>query len=166
MSASAALEARIGIEDEVCRRDLGNGVAVVLLAARGERRFRIARLASDGEATVLETPHPEEATSVFDAYDGERGWHHAYPPRGATSDGFRALRTCDVHAVGATVEDCVKAFLDSKGESIRAGSLVQMDDGADPEFQWGCAFASEGTGTGFKAAGRAVPGGFVMTWWS
>jgi hypothetical protein len=80
---------------------------------------------------------------------------------------MRALAE-DIHAVGKTPEDAIRALAAAKGW----GKVVKIDElaGVDPKYAWGRTFLAEGTidpmgGTGFQAAGLLAPGGVVLSWW-
>lgn len=153
MSAQAAVarfqadQARPRILAEAFFAD-GAGKQLVATGAR----FSVVRIRPDATPfdTLIETPHSEVASS--------------YLPRG--THGNREAKAATVWAAGATPEDCVRGFLDSIGNTLKEGSLEPYDeDGPKDEFQWGVRFADAETGTFFKAAGRFVPGGAVLTWW-
>ena len=152
-------------ERELASETLADGTRKVVVGVVQGPVYRVDHVDGDTRATVHSTPHADEARSVYDAFDGRRrGWHPAYPPRGASAaagDGIVA----GVHAAGSGIADCVRGFLDGRGETLREGSLSTREHPDDPEHQWSARFASERDATGFSAAGRAVPGGYVMTWW-
>ncbi len=165
MTAGAALARHMDSRTEVVARALGDGTSVAIVASVSGPGYVVEHRKPDAVATVVETPHPDVAEAVYESFDGVgRGWHAAYLPRGAPPPGHAAL-AATVHAAGSTVVDCVAGFLDGRGEGLREGSLRTSFDEPSEEFQWDASFVSDRTGTAFKAAGRKVPGGVVMTWW-
>jgi hypothetical protein len=67
----------------------------------------------------------------------------------------------EIYAVGNTPEEAVLALARFKGWG-EVGKIDELD-GGDPKYTWGRRFTAGGTG--MKAAGWSVPGGFVLTWW-
>ena len=67
----------------------------------------------------------------------------------------------EIYAVGKTPEDCILAAAKAQGW----GDVTKVTDleGGDKQFTWGRRFLANGTS--MKAAGWAVPGGLVLTWW-
>lgn len=165
MAVGAALGRFRDSRTEVAARALGDGSSVAIVGSVSGPAYAVEHRKPGAVATVVETPHPDVAGAVYEAFDVvERGWHAAYLPRGGLPPDHAAL-TVAVHAAGATVEDCVRGFLDGRGDGLREGSLLTVTDEPREEYQWDASFVSDRTGTGFKAAGRKVPGGVVMTWW-
>lgn len=66
-----------------------------------------------------------------------------------------------IYSVGTTPEECVTALAREKGWG--KVERISVLDGGDSGYAWGFRFVAGGTG--FKAAGRKVPGGFACTWW-
>ena len=164
MDALASFET---VAREVVRKALPDGASLVLYSSMVAPTWRIERVerADGAVAEVFSTGFKDEASSVFDAYDGiVRNWHAPYLPIGKLPPD-RADLTVPVHAAGVTVEACLEAFLSSIGETLSTRGLHVEAADPDPRFGWSAAFVSEPSGTGFKAAGRHVPGGMVMTWW-
>lgn len=150
---------------EILREPLPGGESFKVLHQEADGSFTVHDLSADGTSRLVQvTPHADQAARTFEAYDGPRPWHAAYLPRGengATSD-----KTVRVHAAGADPEACIIGFLDSLGQTLKPGSLAPLPaEVGEREFQWGLRFQDAETGTAFKAAGRLVPGGAVMTWW-
>ena len=73
-----------------------------------------------------------------------------------------ALRE-EVYSVGKTPEECIQAA----AKAFEWGAVTKIEDlpgGVDDErLTWGRRFLAGSTG--FKAAGKELPGGCVMTWW-
>ena len=67
----------------------------------------------------------------------------------------------EIYAVGNTPEEAILALARFKGLG-EVGRIGDLEDG-DPKYTWGRRFTAGGTG--MKAAGWSVPGGFVLTWW-
>jgi len=67
-----------------------------------------------------------------------------------------------VHAVGTTPEECIAALAVVKGWGA-VEDLFDLTCSKESGFAWGRTFTAGGTS--FKAAGRSVPGGFILTWW-
>lgn len=67
----------------------------------------------------------------------------------------------ELYAVGNSPAECILAA----GRRLKWGKISNMKvlEGGDPRYSWGLCFTADGTG--MKAAGWEVPGGFVMTWW-
>lgn len=144
------------------RRDLGGGVAAVVVGSPFGG-FRVSREVDGARTTVIETPHPDEARSVFDHLRAvDPPWHPAYLPTGKSPPPHAEL-TARIHAVGRTVEECCATFAESLGD-VLDGSTFASHAEEGPEFQWLARFSTR-AGAGFKASGRCVPGGYVMTWW-
>lgn len=149
------------------------GAKILTMTAEGRFavRFRPDNYPTTPETVIYLTRYEDEAANVFEAYTGPKDWHECYLPVGRSISAGE--KNAMVHAVGETPLNCVRAFLDSKGLTLREGSAVPMestgtlnDSAGSREFQWAFAeFRDDETGTSFKAAGRNVPGGVVMTWW-
>lgn len=77
------------------------------------------------------------------------------------SDGLK-LPIFGVYAVGSTPIEAIESLARAKdwGQVANVHDLEGDDDG---HFTWGRRFTAGGTG--FKAAGQRVPGGYVVTWW-
>lgn len=122
----------------------------------------------DDDRIVIKTPYRDAAETVYAAFDGPRPWHDAYLPRGFNERD--PAKIVNAYAVGsgttpeAAAIAAVTAFLDSLGTELDPGSLEPMDD-EDRDYQWGYRFRDRQSGTGFKAAGRFIPGGAILTWW-
>ncbi len=166
MGVQAAISEFTATDRVLAHRVLDDGTKVVLVGVVAGPTYRIER-ERDGLLTIVfETTFPDEAESVFECCEAaDRPWHPAYLPIGKAFPAAEG-RTVPVHAVGATVELCVEAFLTGLGDTLEPGSLRIDEADSAPGFQWGARFASARGGSGFKAAGRDVPGGRVMTWWS
>lgn len=70
----------------------------------------------------------------------------------------------DIHgvfAVGGSPKDAICSLADAK-EWGEVRHIEPLESG-DPAYTWGRRFTAGGTG--FKAAGQRVPGGYVVTWW-
>lgn len=67
----------------------------------------------------------------------------------------------EIYAVGNSPAECIL----HAGKKLKWGKISNMKvlEGGDPKYTWGLCFTADGTG--MKAAGWEVPGGFVMTWW-
>jgi hypothetical protein len=134
------------------------------------RMYRVVQ-SGPGSAvkTIFESNFADSASSVYDAFDGkDRGWHKAFLPRGLGGlepAEQRAARQFEVYSVGATIADCIAAFGDWMGSPADLSSIQPLgdDDDDDKQYQWGVRFLLDGTG--MKAAGAKVPGGYVLTWW-
>ncbi len=151
---------------ELASETLADGSRKLVVGVVSGPSYRVDHVRGERRVTILSTAHADEARAVYEAFDGrDRGWHPAYPPRGGLPPARETLGAC-VHAAGSSVEDCVRGFLDGRGEALQPGSLQPTGEDLGCEFQWSVTFASEGSGTGFRAAGRRVPGGYVMTWWA
>jgi hypothetical protein len=76
------------------------------------------------------------------------------------------LRRADmdvIWSIGATPKDAIEALCKARW----GGTLEHLGEpltGGDPDYTWGYRFTSD-DGTGFKAAGVEIPGGYVVTWW-
>jgi len=75
---------------------------------------------------------------------------------------FKALHE-GIHAIGKTPQECIHAAARAKGWGEVAKIRELEDAGDSSQYTWGRRFTAGGTG--MKAAGWKVPGGFVMTWW-
>lgn len=67
----------------------------------------------------------------------------------------------EIYAVGNTPEEAILALSRHLGWG-EVGKISELE-GGDPKYTWGRRFTAGGTG--MKAAGWSVPGGFVLTWW-
>lgn len=169
MSTSSLAQAIDAILSEPAREILrealpdGQGFKVIHLEADGS--YSLHHIAADGMGTLVHTtPFRDLAEHTFAAYDGPRAWHAAYLPRGDNSR--MPEKTVCVFAAGVDPEACIVAFLDSLGHTLLPGSLTPMpQEVGETDYQWGYRFIDAETRTGFKAAGRLVPGGAVLTWW-
>lgn len=163
-SAAARVLAHVRSEiRELVRHPLPNGDGEKVLRLAGDGELSIHHVHDAAETPVYTTATPDDAEAVFTAYDGRRDWHHAYLPRGQNPDIGKPEKVVAVYAAGADPVACLHGFLDGLGLSLDEASLEAMEgDGAT--YQWGYRFAST-TGTAFKACGRLVPGGAIMTWW-
>lgn len=68
-----------------------------------------------------------------------------------------------VQSVGGTPTEAIQALAEMKkwGE-VNLDSIIPMEIGES--FDWCLSFRA--SHTGFKAAGRNVPGGVILTWWT
>lgn len=125
---------------------------------------RVLHVTEEGVDVLFESADEDAAVRVYDAFDGRfRPWHGAYQPQGLQSD--RQAVTVPVYAAADTAEGCILGFMDSLGLPLDLESVSVLDNGDNDEYQWGLSFRDAANGTSFKAAGRFVPGGAVLTWW-
>jgi hypothetical protein len=161
--------------------DLANDTVEILaeasLGAHGSKSLRLERHGwfvvvhhHEGRDTiVVQAIHRDLADTYYAAFDGPRPWHDSYV-RG-TNDREPDKSVC-VFAVGAgaTPDEAARAslvaFLDSLNATLDPTSVEALDDGDNRDYQWGYRFRDQESGTAFKAAGRYVPGGAVLTWWT
>jgi len=79
------------------------------------------------------------------------------------------LRLADmdtIWSVGRTPKEAIEALCEARWDGKLESELIPLPDDperSDPRYTWGFRFKS--AGTGFKAAGIEVPGGFICTWW-
>jgi hypothetical protein len=155
----------VGPSREIERLPLDDGDSFKALHGEPDGSFTIHHVQADGSSALVQTTRFQDvALQTFAAFDRPRDWHHAYRPRGENTR--HPDKTVSVFAAGADPTACIVGFLDSLGATLDRGSLETLDHEDKPDFQWGYRFRDLESGTGFKAAGRLVPGGAIMTWWA
>lgn len=154
-----AIKAFLRNGTEISRETVG-AMTKTLVARNGSFQVCLhGATETDVSSVLIDTNEPEVAVHIYDSIDGvEREWGEPWLPRGFNNQRESIKQT--VFAAGGTVEECLRGFADSIGNS-GIGNVASGPTG-EPGG-WEATFTSGGTG--FKAAGVYVPGGAIMTWW-